>query len=225
MTGTLVNLATVLAGSTAGLLLGRRLPERVATACMQAVGAVTLAVGIKMVLGASTPITTVLISLCLGAVLGELADIEGRLERLGRRLEAVFGQGRRGNFTQGFMTASLLYCVGPMTVLGCLQDGLRGDPSILITKATMDGISSVALAAALGFGVLCSAATILAYQGSLTLLASQLGGLLTDPVVDGLTATGGLLIVCLAFNIWGIARLRVTNMLPALVVVTLILSL
>jgi hypothetical protein len=223
MTGTLVNLATVAAGSAVGFLLGDRLPERVNEITMQAVGAVTLLIGFQMAQEAQSgpQVITVLISLAVGSIIGELLDIEGRLDRVGQRLEKCFSSGPGGTFTRAFVTASLLFCVGPMTVLGAIQDGLLGDPTLLLTKATLDGISAVALTAALGIGTFFSTATILVYQGGITLLAGLARNIMQPMVVQLLSSVGGLMIIGLGVNIWELTKLRVANMLPALVIIVL----
>lgn len=219
MTGTVVNVVTILVGSLAGLLVGHRLPERINQITMQAVGAVTLYLGFAMALSANsgTRVITVLVCLVVGSWMGEFLDLEGRLDRLGRWLEVRFG--RSGGFTRAFVTASLLFCVGPMAILGSIQDGLIGNPSILYTKSTLDGIASVAFAAGLGPGTVFSALPVLVYQGAITLLAGAARQIMTASVVDSLNAVGGLLIICLAFNIWQMARFRVANMLPGLFIV------
>ncbi len=218
-TGTIVNVLTILIGSFAGLLVGNRLPERINQITMQAMGAVTLYLGFTMALSANSGprVITVLICLVVGSWIGEWLDLEGRLDRLGRWLEARFG--RSGGFTRAFVTASLLFCVGPMAILGSIQDGLSRNPSILYTKATLDGIASAAFTAALGPGAAFSALPVLVYQGTITLLAGAARQVMTTPVVDGLNAVGGLLIICLAFNIWQMARFRVANMLPGLLII------
>ncbi len=218
MLGTLVNTGTVLVGSTVGVLLKRRFPPRVQEVAMQAVGAVTLLIGVQMGLAADSgrKLIVVLLSLAGGAILGEALDIQGALDRLGRRLERRFARAGDDHFARAFITASLLFCVGPMTILGAIQDGLRGDATLLFTKAVLDGIASVAIAAGLGFGTYFAAATVLLYQGALTLAAAGIREWMTPPVVQAVTAAGGLMIVCLALNIWGLATLRVANMLPGL---------
>lgn len=218
--GTIANLTTVLLGGLIGWALGNRLPERMVEITMQAVGLATVLVGTQMAWEANTGprFIAVLLSLVIGAWIGEGLRIDDRLNALGERLKARFGRGSHGDFTRGFVTASLLFCVGPMTVLGALQDGLRGDPSLLFTKSTLDGISAIALTAGLGPGVLFSTITIVVYQGGLTLAAGLARQVLTDPVVTLLTAAGGLMILGLGLNILQIAKLRVANLLPGLIV-------
>ena len=218
MLGTLVNTGTVLVGSTVGVLLKRRFPPRVQEVAMQAVGAVTLLIGVQMGLAADSgrKVIVVLLSLAGGAVLGEALDIQGVLDRLGRHLERRFARAGDEQFARAFVTASLLFCVGPMTILGAIQDGLQRDPTLLFTKAVLDGVASVAIAAGLGFGTYLAAGTVLLVQGALTLAAAGVREWMTPPVVQAVTATGGLMVVSLAVNIWGLATLRVANMLPGL---------
>ena len=164
----------------------------------------------------------VLISLALGAALGEWLDIEGRLDRFGGWLE------KRLNLTEkspakGFIYASLLFCVGSMAIVGSINDGLMGDPSILVTKAMMDGIISIPFAASMGFGVLGSAVPILIYQGSLTLLASKIQFFFTPVIVRELTSVGGVIVIGIGVNILGLQKIRVGNFIPALVLIVLIL--
>jgi uncharacterized membrane protein YqgA involved in biofilm formation len=219
-TGTFVNVLTVLIGGAIGLAVGNRLPARLSEVTMQCVGLAVVLVGLQMGHEANTGprFIAVLVSLVAGAWVGEWFRLDDRLNQLGENLKRRFGSDRRGDFTRGFVTASLLFCVGPMAVLGSLQDGLRGDPALLLTKSTLDGISAIALAAGLGPGVLFSAAPILVYQGAITLAAGVARGFLTAPVVSLLTASGGLMIVAIGLNILQLARIRVANMLPGLAV-------
>jgi uncharacterized membrane protein YqgA involved in biofilm formation len=185
---------------------------------MQAVGAVTLLIGVQMGLAADSgrKIIVVLLSLAGGAILGEALDIQGALDRLGQRLERRFARAGDDQFARAFVTASLLFCVGPLTILGAIQDGLQGDATLLFTKAVLDGIASTAIAASLGFGTFFAAGTVFLYQGALTLAAAGVREVMTPATVQAVTATGGLMIACLAVNIWGLAALRVANMLPGL---------
>jgi uncharacterized protein len=225
MTGTLLNVATVLVGTTFGTLLGDRLPERVRGVALQAIGLFTLLIGIQMALQVQNPLV-LLGSLVLGGVVGELAGIEHRLDLLGQRLEARFGDSdgtsdqSGSTFVRGFVTSSLVFCVGPLTIVGSIQDGLTGNYSLLSVKSLLDGITSIALSSALGRGVYFSALVILVYQGGLSLGAAVLGGLIGDPSHDPgvleMTATGGLVIVGLGLRLLDVSRVRVGNLLPAL---------
>lgn len=227
MIGTWINIATVLVGGSTGLLFGARLPERIRHTIFNAIGVFTLLLGARMFLDSENPLY-VLAALLLGGAIGEALDLETRLVHLGGWLERRFarGSGASSRFVEGFLAASLLFCVGPMTILGALQDGLTGDYRILATKAVMDGFSALAFAAAMGPGVLFSVLVILVYQGGLTLLASVFQALMTSPMVAEMTATGGVLLAGLAIsNLLELRPLRVGNWLPALVVAPLLVAL
>jgi len=223
--GTLLNAGTVLLGGTAGTLLGSRLPERVRTIVMDALGLTTVLIGLKMALQ-TTDVLLVLGSLLLGGMAGELLNLDGLLNRLGKRLEErvqVRVQERvqthataRGQFARGFVSASLLFCVGPMTIMGAIQDGLTGDYSTLAIKATLDGFAALAFASSLGLGVIFSALVVLTYQGAITLLASYAQSLLTTTMITEMTATGGLLIFAIGLGLLQVKSIRVANLLPAI---------
>lgn len=217
MMGTLINVATVAVGAVLGRALGARLPDRVRETVMHVIALVTLVLGIGMVLKSADTLV-LLSSLVLGAVTGEALRIEAGIERLGRFAERrLTGKTEGGDFVRGFVTTSILFCVGPMTILGCLNDGLRGDYRLLVVKATLDGISSVGFASALGWGVLLSALTVLVVQGGLTLGARALEPLLLDQAVQNeLFATGGVLMLGLGFRLLELKPIRVANLLPAL---------
>lgn len=221
MEGTIVNTLAVLVGGLAGVLLRRRIPEQVRETVMQGIGLATLLIGFQMALQTRN-VLGVIVSLAVGAVLGEALHIEDGLEALGRWAERRVGAGRESSFARAFVTSSLLFCVGPMTVLGSIQDGLGQPPLLLYTKSLLDGISSVAIGAALGAGVLLSAGTVLTYQGALTLTAGAVQQVMTPEMTRELTATGGALIVGLGLGILQIRRVRVGNLLPALIVVVVL---
>lgn len=229
MTGTLINIATVLLGSTLGVTLGGRLGEKLRQTVLHGLGLVTLVIGIQMSLQTEN-ILIVLGAVLVGAILGEWWGIEEGLNRLGAWLEARFNRGKEGDeeaegrrFIRGFVTASLLFCVGPMTILGSIQDGLTGDYYLLAVKSVLDGFASLALASGMGIGVMFAALVVLLYQGGLTLLAAQAQSFLTDPMVAEMTATGGVLIIGLALSsLLEIKPIRVGNFLPALVIAPLI---
>ncbi len=224
--GTLLNIVTVLVGSALGLLLRGRLPERVVTTVMQAIGLTTLFIGIDNAfdLGevARPPgVILALMALALGGALGEWWRLEERLEGVGDALKRRFrGQGR---FTEGFVAASLLFCVGPLTLIGSVQNGLSGDASFLILKSTLDGFAALALSATFGFGVIFSVVVVALYQGSLSLFAGLFAALVPDPATDPrvllINGVGGLMIVGLGFNLLEIKRLRVASLLPSLALV------
>jgi hypothetical protein len=220
MFGTWVNIGTVLAGSLLGLAIGGRLPEKIRKSVFTALALVTLSIGIGMAIKGTRPLV-IISSIVVGVVIGELIGVEQQLERLASWLQRRVKAGE-GEFVKGFVTASLLFCVGPMTVVGSIQDGLSGDSQVLVTKAVMDGFASLALAATMGIGVIFSAVTVLVVQGSLSLAGRSLA-MLTEPVaLNQLTAVGGLLIIALAIRMLELKDIRVGNFLPALVIVALL---
>lgn len=159
----------------------------------------------------------VLISLAIGGIIGELLDIESFLERLGDTLKKKTSS-NVSTFTQGFMAASLLFCIGPMAITGAIEDGIKGSYNILLTKSIMDGISSIVLSASLGIGVIFSALVVFGYQGVLTILASMIGSLLPDSSVNCITIVGGLMIIGIGINLLGIGKIKVGNLLPGLLI-------
>jgi hypothetical protein len=230
MTGTLINVAAILIGGSLGLLFGGRLPERLKTTVVAGMGLFTAVTGIKMFMETQNSLI-VLGSLVIGALLGEWWKIEDGLQRLGEVLEKRFNRsdsesGRSapyGDFVRGFMTASLLFCIGPIAILGSIQAGMNGDISLLVIKSVLDGFAAMAFASTLGVGVLFSAAMILIYQGTITLLAAQLNAIFSKTMMAELTATGGVLLLGIAISsLLEIKKIRVGNFLPALVLAPLI---
>jgi len=221
--GTIINALAIIVGGALGLLFRKGFPERIAQTTLQVLGLFSMLVGVGMALQGQELIM-VLISLALGAGLGEWLDIEGRLDRFGRWLEERLNL-KEGSPAKGFIYASLLFCVGSMAIVGSITDGLKGDHSILVTKAMMDGIVSIPFAASMGFGVLGSAVPILLYQGSLTLLASKIQAFFTPGIVRELTSVGGVIVMGIGINILGLQKVRVGNFIPALVFIVLLLYL
>jgi hypothetical protein len=227
VTGTALNVATVLVGGSLGLAFGNRLPERVRGTVTSALGLFTLAIGVRLFLQSENPLIA-LGSLALGGLLGEWWQVEERLKALGVRLERRFAgggqvEGGGGRFVRGFLTATLLFEVGPMTILGSIQDGLTGDYSLLAIKSTLDGFAALALASAFGMGVLFSAIGVLLYQGGLTLAAAQAQALLTELMMAEMTAVGGVLLIGLAVgSLLELRPIRTGNLLPALLVAPLL---
>ncbi len=237
-TGTLINVITVLVGGTLGTLLGARLPERVRETIMHGLGLLTLVIGVQLSFETDN-ILVVLGSLLLGGITGELLRIEDRINQLGRWLERKTTRSgglpasdlpqdatRPGasRFSRAFLTASLVFCVGPMTILGSIQDGLTGDYTLLAVKATLDGFASLAFASTLGPGVIFAALTVLVYQGALTLGAGWASVVLTDPMVAEMTATGGVLMLALGLGLLEIKQVRAGNLLPAIVIAPIIVA-
>jgi uncharacterized membrane protein YqgA involved in biofilm formation len=226
MTGTLINVIAILLGGLLGLLFGARIPEKLKATVIAGMGLFTGAMGLQMFLQSGNQLI-VLGALIVGALLGEWWGIEDGLEALGRVLERRFSReaadASGSRFLRGFMVASLLYCIGPMAILGSIQDGLSGDYNLLAVKSTLDGFASIAFASTLGVGVLFSSLIVLVYQGGISLLAAQVSTLVTQAMMDELTATGGVLLIGLAIsNLLEIRRIRVGNFLPALAVAPLI---
>ncbi len=220
--GTAINVLAVLAGGGIGTLAGARLPEGMRSTAMQAIGIVTLLVGVSHFLEVDNVLVP-LLSVILGLAVGELMDVDGLLRRLGDRLERRFSKGE-SPVSRAFVTTSLLFCVGPLTVIGSLQDGLNGDYSLLALKSALDFIAALAFASVLGWGVLLSGGTVLVVQGSLTLGASFLDAVITGSMISSTTATGGILIFGLGLGLLDLKEVRVANMLPALLVAPLLVA-
>jgi len=212
--GTLVNTGAVVIGGAIGLTVGSRLPDSIKTIVMQALGLAVVAIGLRMALEAHQTLLAIG-CLLLGGITGELLRIEQRLEALADRLRQRL-RSNSGRFVEGFVTATLLYLTGAMTIVGSIRDGTLGDPSVLLLKAVLDGVASVALASSMGVGVLYSALPVLVVQGGITLLAGQLAFLSEPAVLDAINAAGGLLILGIGINLLEIGRIRVGNLLPAL---------
>ena len=227
LTGTLINVTAIALGTSLGTLLGDRLPERVRETVMHALGLVTLAVGIDGALAAFRPplseltrasVLLVLASVLIGGVIGELIGIESWLNRSGEALKRRFAgeHEHQARFTEGFVVASLVFCVGPLAILGSIQDGLSGDFELLAIKSLLDGFAALAFASALGWGVGFSVIPVFVYQGTISLAASGLADVLTDEIVAGLTAAGGILILGISLRLLELKQVRVGNLLPAL---------
>jgi len=213
--GTLVNAGTVLAGSLIGMGAGRFLSQGIRTILMQALGLAVMVIGIKMALTGENAIAAVG-CLLLGGITGELMRIEDGVEYLGTRLKARF-HSQSTTFVEGFVTATILYLTGAMTIVGSIQDGTVGDATTLYLKALLDGFASVVLASSLGVGVAFSALSVLLVQGGLTLLAGQLAFLKEPAVLASITAVGGMIILGIGINLLEIKRLKVGNLVPALI--------
>ncbi|MDP2722764.1 MAG: DUF554 domain-containing protein [Bacteroidales bacterium] len=221
MIGTLINTAAVIAGGAIGLLFVGKLPEKYTTIFFQAIGLFTLYLGISLALEAQQ-VFYVVLSLIIGSLAGEALDLEARMERGGEWLKHKF-KFKNERFSEGLITAFLLYCMGSLTLIGSVTEGLGGGPKILLIKSLMDGVSSIALASAMGIGVLFSAAPLLIYQGGITLLTMWFGNFIPPEIITDVSAVGGILLIGLAISILQIKKIRVMNMLPALVVIVILL--
>ncbi len=231
--GTLVNVVTVLVGATIGVLVGHRLPDRTRTVVTDALGLVTLLIAATSAaaigndawaeaVGDSAPLLIVLGALLVGGIVGSLLRLEDRLEGLGgwlqRRLMPKDGSGGRARFIEGFVTSSLIFCTGPLTILGSITEGIGQGPDQLLLKSALDGFAAIAFAASFGWGVAAASLAVLTIQGSLTALGALLGDFLSEAELAALTTTGGLLLVGVALRLLALKPVKVADLLPALVI-------
>jgi uncharacterized membrane protein YqgA involved in biofilm formation len=214
MLGTLANTFAIVVGSLIGLAFSRFIPKKITTTLIQGAALAVMLIGLKMAWKENNFII-ILCSLVFGGVIGELIMIEERINGLGKWLEEKFARSG-GNISKGFITTTLLYCVGSMAVVGSLESGLTGNHDTLFAKSVLDGLGSIIFAGSLGVGVLFSAASVFLYQGSITLGASFLKQFLTDPVITQMSAIGGLLIVAMGFNMLEVVKIKVANLLPGI---------
>ena len=235
--GTATNVATVIAGSGLGLLIGHRLSLRVRSTVTSALGLVTLVIAAQAALvvsdselsdavGTSAPMLIVLGSLVIGGIIGSSLRLEDRLEDFGGWLQGRLSRGEapegRQRFIEGFVISSLVFCIGPLTILGSINEGLGNGADQLLLKATLDGFASLAFAASFGIGVMASAVSVAVIQGSLTVLGALLGSFLPDAHLAALTATGGLILIGVAFRLLDLKSIQVAYLLPALVIAPLL---
>jgi len=224
MVGTFINIATVLAGTAIGTAVGHRLPDSMRRRVLAGLGMITLVIGVDLALAWGGPDTSrstplyVLAGVLLGGVVGEALGIERRLEQLGDLVQSRLSRSEESTVSEGFVSASLLFCVGSLTIVGSIQDGLTGDYQILATKAVLDGFAAIALAATLGWGVGLSAVTILVVQGSLTLGAGVFDDILVGETLAVLTSAGGVTILGISLKLLELKDVKVGNFLPALVI-------
>jgi uncharacterized membrane protein YqgA involved in biofilm formation len=220
LTGTFINVGAILAGTLVGVLVGGRMPEGIQRRVLAGLGLVTLVIGMDLALAwRDTSPLYVLGGVLLGGMAGEALRIEARLQDVGDRIQRRVAEARGSSspVSEAFFTASLLFCVGPLAVVGAIQDGLTGDYEALATKAMLDGFASIALSATLGWGVALAAVTVLVYQGALSLGATLFEDLLQGEALDALTSAGGVLILGISLRLLEVADVKVGNFLPALV--------
>ena len=216
MVGTLINVAAIIAGSLAGLALRGGIKQKFQNTIMQGLALCVMLIGLSGALK-TTDSMIVIVSMVLGALVGEGIDIEQHLENLGQRAQRLFSKGGGDqSFAQGFVTASLVYCVGAMAIVGAMDSGLRGDHSTLIAKSALDGVSAVIFASTLGPGVMLSALAVFLYQGMIAVLAQYVAPFLTQLVIAEMAAVGGLLILGIGLNMMNLCKVRVGNLLPAM---------
>ena len=221
MLGTIVNALAIIGGCLVGLIVKGRLTEKISTTIMNGLALCVLYIGISGALKGQDTLQ-IIISIAIGALLGEIIDIDKRLNDFGNFIEEKINNKRKNktqdkiSIAEGFVTSSLLFCVGAMAVVGSLESGLKGNHSTLFAKSILDGISSIIFASSLGIGVILSSIAILIYQGTITLLAGGLSTILTETIINNMSAVGSLLIVGLGFNMLGVSKIKVANLLPAI---------
>ena len=218
--GTLVNAGAVVCGSLLGLFLRGRFPDRIRTVAFQGVGLCVLVIGMQMAFAVKNPLIMI-VSVLVGGILGELLKLEELFEHLAMRVKKMINS-KNPLFTDGLISASLIFCIGAMAIIGSFDEALRHDHSILFTKSVLDGFTSIVLASTYGVGVLFSAVPILLYQGALTMFASSFQAVFSPAIISQLTATGGVLILGIGINILEIKQIRISSMLPALVLVVVL---
>lgn len=222
MLGTIVNTIAVIIGAFMGMLLKKGIPEKMADTLMKGLGLCTLFLGISGSLKGENSMILI-ISMVIGTLIGEGIDLEDKINRLGQWIENRFkskkdNQSAKVSVAEGFVTASLLFCVGAMAIVGSLQSGLQGNHEMLFNKSMLDFVAAIIFASSLGIGVAFSAALLFLYQGTITLLAQWIAPFLTEPVINEMTCIGSVIIIGLAFNMLGITKLRVMNYVPAIFV-------
>ncbi len=223
LVGTIINAISIIIGGLAGLLIKKGIPDEISTKLQNIIGLLIIIIGFQYGMKADN-IAIIAISLALGLIVGEILQIDERLKIGGLKLEKRFSNGD-GQFMKGFITASLLYCVGAMAIIGALEDGLTGNYEILLVKSILDGMISIIFAAGMGIGVIFSALPILLYQGSISLGASMIKPLLNDAVINNISAIGGVMIAALGFNLMGVTQIKVANLLPGIVFIPIVMLL
>lgn len=214
MTGTLVNVVAVIFGSLIGIILKKGIPEKISDSIMKAVGLCVIYIGIDGCLEGKKTLVTI-ISIALGALIGELLRLDDGINLLGKKIEDKFSKGKETSIAKGFVSASLLFCVGAMAIVGSLESGISGNHEILFSKSLLDCISSIIFSASMGIGVMFSAVFVFLYQGAITLLAQFIGPYLSSAVIAEMTCSGSILIIAIGLNMLGVTKLKVMNYVPA----------
>ncbi|ADC64812.1 protein of unknown function DUF554 [Ferroglobus placidus DSM 10642] len=217
MIGTIVNATMVLLASLFGYAIGRKIKEDVRDRIMKVLGLTIIFIGLKMAFETKNPVL-IIASVVIGTVIGEMLKIEDGLESFAAKIERKFSG---FTFAEGFVTATILFCVGPMAVVGSIREGLTGDASIILAKTMLDMVSALFLSAIFGLGVALSSLSILAYQGTITIFAGSVASYMTEEIIAEVTASGGIIVMAIGFNVVGLSRFKAANMLPALIVAPL----
>ena len=220
MIGSLINAAAVIIGGVLGLIIHSRLPKYITRTTFQAIGLFTIVLGVNMAIQ-TTQYLAMVISLVLGSIIGSALDLQSAVKKIGNYLKQKT-KSNNARFSEGFITAFMLYCMGSLTILGAIEEGLGNTPTLLLSKSVLDGFSSIALAASMGAGVIFSAIPLLLYQGGITLVTSFVGQSLSQMVITELSAVGGILLVGLGIDILKIKKIPILNMLPSLIIILLI---
>lgn len=215
MKGTIVNILTVIVGSFIGVVIGSKFPDRIKKIAFDAVGLSSLTIGVILALKTDNIIIMVF-SVLFGGIIGELIKIEEFLENIGEKIKSRIKT--KSSFTEGFITATLIFCVGSMAIIGSINEGLTGDATILYTKSILDGVTSIALSSALGIGVIFSTLPILIYQGGITIFSSLIKNFFTTHTINMVTGVGGILIIGIALNLLGVKKIKLANFLPSLLI-------
>lgn len=221
--GSIANAFLIISGALIGLAVRKKLPPKILELPVQGMAIFVVSLGLSMSINTKQPLI-VIASIAAGSVIGELLDLEGKLERGCGALESKFGESAKG-FSSGFIAASLIYCTGSMAVLGSFEEGLGGYPSLLLAKGLIDGLTSIAIAASLGFGVIFASVPVFLYQGALTLAAVWIQPFMSEAAIQEMSSTGGLMLVAIGINLLGFMRIRVMNMLPGLVIAVILVQL
>ncbi len=215
MLGTIINIGAIIAGSLIGIFFNSRIPERISERAFQGIGLFTIFLGIKLALQ-TTNFMIIIFSIVIGAILGEIIDIDKQINRFADWLKGKVSS-KNNRFSEGLITAFLLFCMGSMTILGAIEEGLGGKPNLLIAKSILDGFSSIAFASVMGIGVMFSVIPLLIYQGGLTLLAAVVGDSLSKIAVNEMSAVGGILLIGLGISVLKIKEIKILNLLPSLI--------
>lgn len=225
MIGTILNCIAIIFGCVLGLILKDRFPNKISNILIQGIGLISLTLGIQMAIKAND-VLMIILSLVMGGIIGETVDIEKRLDNIGVKIKSLFKHVKgKENFTEGFITTSLLYCVGSMAVMGAIEEGISGNPHILIAKSALDGISSIIFSASLGIGVLFSTIPVFLYQGAITKIAHLVKNWVTTDIITEMTAVGGILIIGLSLDILEIKKIKIANLLPSLLIIIILITL
>ncbi|PLW80181.1 DUF554 domain-containing protein [Candidatus Woesearchaeota archaeon] len=220
MIGTIVNTIAVIAGSLTGIFAGKKIPKTLRESIINLIGVVTLVIGMKAALKGEDAIV-IIISLVLGFIIGHTIDIDKKINSLSERFKKLV-RSKNKHFSEGLITAFLIFCIGSLTIVGALQEGTTGDNSMLLSKSVLDGVTSIVLASTFGWGVFFSFIPLFIFQASLTFLAMNLKDFLSATMITGISATGGVIILSLGLNILGLSQTKTSNILPALMLYPII---